>query len=479
MAPEACSTKCCGLEMPAEILTNIFKYSLGNTVSADPTRLAISLVCKAWHRVLYENPSLWSRISIVFGEGPDLQDTTPDWSFLKQALDLAHPHPIDVAVRIARRQNTYTDEEQTAITRIIIMLRMHVIHWRSIVLQLPDELMGAVWLSACFETATSLRLQRVVLRNLTQCEHHYEEEGRCPITFSPQLRHLEVNFHLMALSPHWANLQSLCIGFRYPLEAKTILKQTKDLTTLVITHVGPPKPGDTDPTFVLDSVLDLSMSNCALLELHKALRCPRLLTFAFFGAYEERRHTDHCSPRTQTGQPNCPASIHSPSETEVARSIDLLRASQAHITTLDITDMLLHIPLLLPLFKYLQSDLHTLIVSDGFANDEFFRAFTDTDIVPQISSFVIKTDRDDVLFCPFIEEAVIARYQAGVLRWVRIEFGSEPDYLTDDCKIQEVYATSSLAKTLVKYRRKGLNAEWIAGKYDILELARERMVMRF
>lgn len=475
------------LEMPAEIMTNIFTFALGNTVSADPTRLAISLVCKAWHRVLYENPSLWSRISLEFGYEPtrDLYinpvPTKPDWTFLRQALTLAHPHLLDIDIRFTRWDSKHSHEERRVVVEIFTILRMHAIRWHSLVLHLPDAIMGAIWDTECFETSSSPALERVVLRCCNRAETDYGELE--PTTFGTQLRHLEINFHVPAFEPHWANLETLCIGFVNPIDARDVLTETRNLTALTLTHVGPmPENSNinsTQLTCTLDKVLYLCMEDCALLEMHGILRCPQLLSYTFFNQ-NEQRHSDHVSL-------SCASYSTGSSDDDVQYLIRFLLASDAHITTLDV-GCGFTASALPTLLRYLSRDLQTFIGGrecDGQQDtNTMFLTLTDMNLVPRLSALELETDDDDLAFCPFLEKAIIARHQAGVLRRVHIErrLGPKSKYKMHSIrslKIQDVYAASSLATTLVGYRQEGLDVQWIVGKYDVLTLARERMVTRF
>ncbi|KIY66051.1 hypothetical protein CYLTODRAFT_423777 [Cylindrobasidium torrendii FP15055 ss-10] len=474
---------CYGLKMPAEILTNIFKHALGNTVSADPTRLAISLVCKSWHRVLYENPSLWTNISLVYGPGPRQEVLIPDWSFLEQALDLAHPHPIDIKIRFDKWSETHpSNEELYSLSQIITVLQMHTIHWRSLVLCLPEDLMYAVLESECLESALSPGLQRVVLRGCNRFED--EHRSGTPITFSPQLRHLEINFYLLDLSPHWGNLQSLCMGFRNPLEAKTILMQAKNLSTLVITHVGPLEQATTVPPFKLIRVLDLSMSGCALKELHHILRCPHLGTLRFCGIAKQN-HVNHMSSAGVND--DCPMDYYPFSKDMAEHAISIIDASQARISTLDASQRVIFSDAFLLLSRRIHDDLHTLALKGWYMqneNNKIFGSLMDVNVAPQLSSLEIENDHDSVVFCPLLEETIVARHRAGVLRRVRMErsTGVAAYYQTDGfgcLKFLDVCAQSSLAKTLSRLRREGLDVEWTVGARDILDLARKRMVTRF
>ncbi|KIY66054.1 hypothetical protein CYLTODRAFT_491793 [Cylindrobasidium torrendii FP15055 ss-10] len=466
-------------KMSAEILTDIFKHALGNAVSADPTRLAISLVCKSWHRVLYENPSFWSKISIIFGVEPV---TTPDWSFLEQALDLAHPHPIDIEIRFNKRiKHESSDEEHNSILNIITVLRMHIIHWRSLVLCLPEDLMYVVVGSRCLDSALSPGLQRVVLRGC----HRFEDDhdSGMPITFSPQLRHLEVNFDLWNLAPHWGSLQNLCIGFHDPLKAREILGQAENLSTLVITHVGSMEHKTTVPSFVLNSVLDLSMSDCALVELHGILHCPHLITFRFLGIYEQK-HVDHMN----TIDPiQCTTDCFYLDPELTNHAISIIEASKDRISTLDASQRVIDPKAFPLLLRLIHDDLRALALQGGDfqnTNDQIFGSLMDIDIAPQLSSLEIERFRDVVVFCPLLEEIIVARHRAGVLRRVRMNRLFEVDAADYEAnfgslKFLDMCMQSSLAKTLLRLRREGLNAEWTVGKHDILELARKRIIARF
>ncbi|KIY66053.1 hypothetical protein CYLTODRAFT_423779 [Cylindrobasidium torrendii FP15055 ss-10] len=466
--------------MSAEILTDIFKHALGNAVSADPTRLAISLVCKSWHRVLYENPSFWSKISLIFGFEPNRGVTIPDWSFFEQALDLAHPHPIDVEIRFDKRieSDNFSKEKQVSIRNILAVLRVHVIHWRSLVLDIPEDLMHAVLESECLDSASSPGLQRVVLRGCHQFED--EHDRGIPITFSPQLRHLEINFHFSDLSPHWGSLQSLCIGFRDAQEAKTILAHPKNLSTLVITHVGSMEHGTTVEPFVLNSVFDLSMSDCALKELHRILRCPRLITFRF-SCILKQIHVDHIEPRA-----NCTISEFLLAEEITTHAISIIEASKALISTLDITARCISSGALLLLLTRIH-DLQALALQGGEShkeNDKIFGSLMDVNVAPQLSSLEIENEYNIIVFCSSLEETIVARHRAGVLRRVRMNqlFEVDADYVRDSfgsLKFLGMCAQSSLAKTLLRLRREGLDVEWTVGERDILELARKRVVTRF
>ncbi|KIY66048.1 hypothetical protein CYLTODRAFT_423773 [Cylindrobasidium torrendii FP15055 ss-10] len=481
------------VKLPAEVLENIFRLAIGNTVSADPTRLAISLVCKAWHRALYGNPFLWSKISLEFECAPkdgrhwaDLALKTPNWSFLRQALNLSHPQLLDIDIRFFVDNPMFKRLDECCqcpeILDIFAILRMHTVRWRSMVLQLPEVIISDVW--RFFTTPSFPALERFVLRT---CDGALYFGWPGEHTVGPQLRHLEINFYAPVFVAPWANLQILCMGFEDPMDARRVLVQTRNLTALTITHVGPtPKDGAIDPTFItLGSLRELCMEDCALFQMHGLLRCPRLLSYKFFGQMEQNHHRHKVEIICVTRYEN---NFHHglPSEQSAQCLIHLLQSSRACITALDVSHMrgLSGLPALL---EHIGHDLKTLIVADYWYPEDINLAFstlTDPTVVPQLSALVLETEDDNLSFSPYVEQAITARRQAGVLRRVYIERRVEPgsDLVIESAsslKIQDVYAASSLATTLTGYRREGLDVQWIAGPYDILTLARKGMVTRF
>ncbi|KIY65288.1 hypothetical protein CYLTODRAFT_424482 [Cylindrobasidium torrendii FP15055 ss-10] len=495
------ASSCCGKDVPVELLSRIFSFAIHNPISRDATRSAIGRVCKAWRRTLLNTHSIWSKIDIEFSErwspeGEVVHPTTTDMSFLREALKLAHPHPLSIRVKCDRTEFSdigWPHEERDQLRSALTSLFMHSNHWRSFDCSIPGWLFGSLSpLSLlCGDALEHFALRCTGQTNQSPLRSHITQDTH----FGSSLRHLEFNFTIPPFATPWSQIQSLTAGFSTLDECLKVLHSANRLTTLFVTHVG--NAERTVAGVVLTALCQLDLTPCALAALSTCLRTPNIERFAIRETYGERRHVAHISASHLDFSSECSTGIWGDlsGEQVIKHAVDFLTASQIpRLTALRVSWSAFNSTALIPLLALVGASVETVQLNrgQGLGWHKLLRAFQTAPLLPRLKALHINgflANNDSIVVDPSLERLISSR--AGItgcdkavemLREVKI-WGP---HKWEDCSMEadnaleaERWVSSSLVQTLLKYSRRGLGVEWTVGDIDIMAEARSKEIPRF
>lgn len=499
--------------IPAEVWSRIFMYAVANPVANDSICSAISLVCKTWCRTLYTTKAIWTTIDFAFGEQAEhppleTQTTQSNWAFLRQSLDLAHPLPLDIKIQCnVRRDTDYSMQNHQDLTNMFNILLPHAVHWRSFAIAAPVDILRLLLLQGGIgRVVEAPALDRLVLtsNDLLSRDKQHQFESMTPLSLPSSLHHLEINFSWTRLAPHWSALQSLSTGFQNLVECRRILAQTISLTTLKLSHVGRGEMDAKVTPFTVDNVTELYASSCAMHAVRDVLLLPELVVLVLGNAEDLHTHSAHQHGDNTPEEDRCPKANldtkwFSLDKDFVENASPILTRAKGRLHTLHVAHTFEDpVGALVPLLRSVQDSLTTLGLHDVSRQKAdlgaLLRLLADLRELPHLHTLEVVDNRRDLAFeSPALEELVVARWgpagDAGfgstskratplhTVRFGRRDFEEWYDGgFGPNMRSTEVYANSSLAKTLFKCVDEGLNVKWQAGEMNLFDVARERVV---
>ncbi|KAF9050857.1 hypothetical protein BDZ89DRAFT_1154313 [Hymenopellis radicata] len=494
------------VDIPSELLTEIFRLALGNRHCRCDTRTNIQLVCRRWRRVMLDSKSLWSQIVI---DVKDLADETPPWSsipsqfcgpdvsYISQCVVITHGHPLDIIIRVDVPKH-FRYDTLFSLHEALSVLQLHSIRWRSFFCSGPSWVFNKGVIESFIDRDDLPQLERLSLVVNADSGQDLAHLLSAKIELSESLRHLNLNFPFPLFDVAWANITSFVGGFDDHTHFFQVLSGMAALQTLHLTHIQPLGAEVPQRKLTLEALNHLKLSKCALSAISSIADNLWLPALQKFSLLKTETHHHHLTKA-------CAVEAIIP---KMADSLCcMLKRSGATVGVLDISiEPPIESPFLVQLCARLDASVYSLRVE--FSADykrpqiaAFLNQLTVRDKAKSLFPRLLELElvgvnpdygREALFKCPGLERLVISRWEFGgkgsltrlqKLRLRRVRF--QGDEYDDQEPESDSLAMSSLALTLSKLRFEGLDVQWldeslhrpyqdwVSGDVDVLEDARQ------